>query len=352
VLFLVVPLFVWIALPRLRRVDLRAAVIFSAAVVAACGLWFGKNWVQADNPTYPLLYGAFGGKSWNAEQDARWTKAHGPPLDADGRAYSLRQSMDSLKVLLLTSDCLSPALWPLVLMAVLAGRYRPPLLACVALIVWTVAAWWLLTHRVDRFLVPLLPLAALLAGVGAVWPKSVARRPVVAAVLVGSSAFNFVFDASVVSDSRFLVPLAELPSDPRAVNPAHIFLNDHVQPGYRALMVGEAQIWDLAVPVIYNTCFDDCQFELLMRNRSRDERLAALRDNRISHIYFSWHELDRYRSPGNYGYSDYVTRELVRGELAREQCLIRRVILDTSSGDTLHEESGELYEVNGWNAWE
>ena len=39
---------------------------------------------------------------------------------------------------------------------------------------------------------------------------------------------------------------------------------------------------------------------------------AVLRRDRISHVLVNWHELDRYRSPGNYGYSSFTTRELVR----------------------------------------
>jgi hypothetical protein len=347
-LFLAAPLFVAVAWLQFRRWDPKAAVVYLAALLAGCGLWFAKNEVLAGNPTYPLLYRWLGGESWNDEQDARWRRAHGPPRDGLGRAYSLPQAADSAKVLLLTSDCLGVSLWPLAALAAFVRPFRRPLLWLAALIVWTTATWWLLTHRIDRFLIPLLPLAAVLAGVGATRWQSAAWRRICSSLLIGSCVASFLFDASgLLADNAFLASLRDEGYDiQRARQTGRRYLNEHVRPGYRALLVGEAQVWDVEVPMMYNTCFDDCQFEQLMRGRSREERLAALRERRISHIYFSWYELDRYRSPGNYGYSEYVTRERVRGELAQQQQLLRALPLE------MDPESGEVYEVSGWQSWE
>ena len=60
---------------------------------------------------------------------------------------------------------------------------------------------------------------------------------------------------------------------------------------------------------------------------------------------FFWRELDRYRSPGNYGYSSYVTRDLVRRELVAEQGLLRPLPLEDDP------DSSEVYEVVGWENW-
>ena len=38
-------------------------VLFLTATTAGCGLWFAKNWVLAKNPTYPLLYSIFDGRT-------------------------------------------------------------------------------------------------------------------------------------------------------------------------------------------------------------------------------------------------------------------------------------------------
>ncbi len=44
-------------------------------------------------------------------------------------------------------------------------------------------------------------------------------------------------------------------------------------------------------------------------------RRAALQSAGITHILIDWSEIARYRSPGNYGFPDYVTPARVRGEL-------------------------------------
>ena len=105
------------------------------------------------------------------------------------------------------------------------------------------------------------------------------------------------------------------------------------------LLVGDAQPFDLEVPARYNTCFDENLFQRLLQGQTREQRWAALRGERISHVYVDWNEIDRYRQPGNYGFTDYVTRRLVRDELVAQQGLLRPVPLP------LNPQAGELFEV-------
>jgi hypothetical protein len=335
-LFLVAPLGLLVTLLPRRRIDWFSACLFTLGVVAGCGLWFGKNWVQSGNPTYPLLYSVFGGKSWNAEKNARWTKAHGPPLDADGDRFTLAQMWDSATLLALRSDHHGPWLVPLAAAALWTWRVpqRRRLIAILyGITAIAIVSWWLLTHRVDRFLVPMLPLVALGAGIGATWTADSRWR--VAVMMLGgwSCLASFVQVASPFgADNRFLIALTDLRSDrPRTkdqitrMNDGHRWLNENVPPGSRALLVGEAQVFDLEVPILYNTCFDDCVLETLLRDRSREERLRVLREQRISHIFVSWYELRRYREPGNYGYSDFPTRELFHDELVAQQRLLKPI---------------------------
>jgi hypothetical protein len=65
-----------------------------------------------------------------------------------------------------------------------------------------------------------------------------------------------------------------------------------------------------------------------------------LADQRVSHIYVNWAEIRRYRQPGNYGFTDYVTPALLHDELERQQQLIRRVEVPD-----LDPEQGEVFEV-------
>ncbi len=344
-LFVVIPLAIWSTFHK-RRFNWKHAVLFSLAVFCACGLWLGKNWALAGNPVYPLV---FGGETRTPEKTEQWNRAHQVPLNEHGHRYSLAQAADSVQQFAWRSHWLSPLLIPLAVMAFVSARHRRLARMLLAMFLYFMLAWWLATHRIDRFWVPVLPIVALLAGVGFAWSKERPWRLTAQTILVCGLLANLMFLLSTNRhDGRYLVGLEQLrtdePTDEHAisrVNPFHRYLNDVVPEGHTVLLVGDAQPFDLEMPALYSTCFDDCVFEQLMKGRSREERSAALREHRISHVYVSWTEIERYRGPGNYGFTDYVTKSLVRDELAGDQELLRRVPL------SIDPDIGELYEVIG-----
>ena len=99
------------------------------------------------------------------------------------------------------------------------------------------------------------------------------------------------------------MPLAHLRDDPERVAPWHRYFNRLPDVG-RLLLVGDAQPFDLTVPVLYNTCFDDSIFEQLVKDRSTERARAALTQRGITHVYVDWSEIDRYRR--TYGFTDFV----------------------------------------------
>jgi hypothetical protein len=206
-------------------------------------------------------------------------------------------------------------------------------LSCYAILY--LVAWWLMTHRIDRFWMPLLPVLSMLAGLGAAWSLSRLWRTVLTGTVLWGLLTSFLFLITTDRhDHRYLVDLNVLrvdepdePSGPSRVHAAHRYLNSAVPADECVLLVGDAQPFDLEMRVLYNTCFDQSMLERMLRGRTRDQRLAALRDQGISHVLVDWSEIDRYRSPGNYGFSDYVTRSLIRDELVDEQRLLRPVDL-------------------------
>jgi hypothetical protein len=346
-LFVVVPLAIWSGLAeRSRSLDRRAKTIaiFLLGALVASGPWYAKNAALTGNPFYPLV---FGGATRTPELIERWNRAHQVPPDDQGRRYTSAQAADSIALLAWRSPWINPLVLPLAALAWLNVRHRRWVVRLGLLILWVLLIWWLATHRIDRFLVPVLPWAAWLAGIGFAWSGSRPWRLVATTVLVAGAALNLLFMIhSGHYDRRLLVSLAELRTDQPAepggysrVSPVHRYLNAAVPDGKRVLLVGDAQPFDLEVPVRYATCFDPCIFESWMRNRSAPQRLAKLLDEQISHIWFDWGEIARYRSPGNYGFSDWVTRELVWDELVEQQGILRQVPLDIDA------ERGELFEV-------
>jgi hypothetical protein len=301
-LFVAAPLLLaiaWSSRPRFWR----PMALFLLALTAGCGLWFAKNWAFTGNPTYPLLYDWFGGATRSIEKNLRWQRAHSPAGFSFG---SLRAAVESL---LWKSDWLSPILVPLALMACLARRHRRRAAYLAAYLAFVFGAWWCCTHRIDRFWIPVTPVAALLAGVGATWSSSLAWRRVLLATLgLGMGMSLLLITGRDLSDNRYFVRLDRLRGDPSRGRAWHCVLNAQLPPGHALLSVGDAAVFDLRMPVYYNTAFDDSMLELICQGRGPLEIAAELERLRISHIYVHWGELARYRQPGNYGgVPDFVT---------------------------------------------
>lgn len=308
VLFVVVPLAVWVFFSaagwversKAYRKSCRAVGIFLLAAFVGCGLWFGKNLALTGNPTYPLLYGVFGGKTRTPEKNRQWNAVHRP------KDFSPTTLARDLARVGLTSEWLNPVVVPLAVLAFLDRRRRRLAVALLAYFGFVIAAWWLLTHRIDRFWISTMPVLALLAGAGACWVERCRGRRLLVAVLLVGVAVNFPVAAS--GYNPYFVRLERLRRDPRWVDPWHLYFNTHVTEG-RVLMVGEAQVFDLEVPVLYNTCFDDCLFERLVtrpgskERRSPEEIRAALADQGVSYVYVDWGEIERYRR--TYGFANY-----------------------------------------------
>lgn len=320
-LFVVVPLAAWIVLAGTARAGLwrgggKPLGAFLLAAAIACGLWFGKNAALAGNPTYPLLYPLFGGKTRTAEKDRQWSRAHRP------HDFSLAALGSDVLRVLLSSEWLSPLVMPLAALA-LVGK-RPPRGAWVlaAEFGFVVAAWWLLTHRIDRFWIPALPLAALLAGEGACWGVCRIGRWPMTVLLLAGAVYCFLAASSLGGGyNRYFISLDRARRDPDRVAPWHRYLNAQVQQG-SVLLVGDAQPFDLEMPVLYNTCFDDSLFEQLVKDRTAAEIRAALAQRQIVYVLVHWGEIRRYRAPGNYGFPEFVQPEVFQ-RLVDEGILVR-----------------------------
>ena len=316
VVFVALPLLVWIAVATLlgggagramRRPTASLGVTcaraggFVLAVAIGCGLWFGKNWALTGNPTYPLGYSIFGGETWNTAKDAQWTAVHGP------RDFSLAALGSDLARVTMTSEWLSLLVMPLAALALL-GRRKGIIWALAAYFAVVIAAWWLFTHRIDRFWIPALPLAALLAGAGACWSRDRPWRWALMALLVLGTTYSFLAAASVGGGyNSYFISLDRARRDPGRVPAWHRYLNRRVTQG-SVLLIGDAAPFDLEMPVLYNTCFDDSIFEQLVKGRSPEEIRAAFAERRITYVLVHWAEIRRYRQ--TYGFTSFVRSDL------------------------------------------
>lgn len=339
-LFVVLPLSIAFAWPRDSGRSQRV-LLFVLAVSLGGGLWLGKNAVCAGNPTYPLLYSVFGGETRTDAKDAQWGRAHQVPPDGRGRRYSLQQAWSSLANVMGRSRWQSPLLVPLMVLVFLSATARRQARSWLLFAGYFLICWWLFTHRIDRFWIPLLPVMALLAGFGAGWSSSRLWRQLMWGIVGLLLVFNLLLLSSpLVGRSEYFVRLQQLRDDPEfsQLSAAHRYLNANVAADARVLLVGDAAVFDLTVPAEYNTCFDDCVLEQMMKGQTLEQRRASLRAGGVSHVYVNWAELRRYRS--TYGYSDFVTREFVHHELVERQQLLRPVQVPN-----LDAANGEMFEV-------
>ena len=74
--------------------------------------------------------------------------------------------LDSMTELFLTGSRNSPLLMGCLLIAIVVYRQRRELLPYFLILLYGVLVWWFATHHLQRFVVPLLPLFAILAGLG------------------------------------------------------------------------------------------------------------------------------------------------------------------------------------------
>jgi hypothetical protein len=306
VLFVALPLTVWLLAVHVRRnwrTAWKPVGAFLLACFVGCGLWFGKNWVLSGNPTYPLAYNLFGGKTWTAEKHALWNQVHQP------HDFSAAALGHDLARVVLASDWLGPLCIPLAALALVRREHRRLAAILAGYFVFIIVAWWLTALRIDRYWSPGLALVALLAGAGAGWDRSRAWRRSLITLLLLSSLYNFlVATAGPGGYNRFFVPYARLRDAPERVDAWCRYFNVHAAGG-RVLLVGEAEVFDFEPPVLYNTWLDDSIFERLVENRTPEEVRDAFQCEGITHVFVHWGEIARYRRTG-YGRWDFVRPEV------------------------------------------
>jgi hypothetical protein len=313
-----------------KGISSAAALLVIAAM--SCGLWYGKNWILTGNPTYPLMFSIFDGKTWTPEKNARWKEAHKP------RAFTWENLLESTQDVLWKNNFNEPLSVPMATFGVVGiaiavrthcrnresesegmSAAQLPLVATVAMLAFFLTAWWFATHSLIRFLVPAFPLLVLLAGASVEHARK--KKPssyVVAGLMVIGLAYNLLSLASpLVGDNRWFVALDRLRFDEpltdqqlSRVKGAHRWLNANIKPDEAVLCVGDAAVFDLEMPVFYNTCFDDCLLVYWTEGKTNAERKEELRRRKIAYIYFDKTEYERYISKGNYGYDPRFSPQL------------------------------------------
>jgi len=327
ILFGVLPIgaFLLVKTPRnaTSRSVLTITALYVLGVILGGGGWYFKNLFLSGNPIYPLAYEWFGGSTWNAEKAARWMRVH------SAHDFSVGTLVADVGRIFLTSEWQSGLIAPFAIMGALGIRKGEKLRIVNAVFVGVYFLfWWFLTHRIDRFWLPILPFLCVLAVDGIQWSPHRLWRWFVGVVTGIVLIWNLLAAVSgAAADNRYFAPLAQLRNDAARVGSDHVLLNQLFAElrakgkEKRLLSVGDAAVFDLEMPVLYATCFDDQPWELLTKGKSSEEVRNTLRAENVGYVYVNWLEIARYRSPGNYGFTPYVQPEQFRA-LVRDGVLV------------------------------
>jgi hypothetical protein len=309
---------------RRRSLGLVGCYVAGWAVVMVP--WLGKNVLDTRNPVYPLECRVFPSPEWDAAREAKWQAVHGPrAIDISELKRSMadvwhgrelprdsfraaRQFWSSVVDVAGRSDWQSPlylALAPLSLLR--TGSRR------VALALWSFAAylffsWWLATHRLDRFWLPMLPPLAVLAGLGSDWIRTRGWSVTLGIVMtIGLSANLTYISTALAGFNEWTGDLVLLRRDfPRRWNAPLARMDAELPPGAKPLLVGQAAVFHLEHSVSYNTVFNPEIIEQLATGRTAEELRRALEERKLTHVYVDWKEISRHREEGGYGFTDFV----------------------------------------------
>jgi len=267
--------------------------------------WLDKNVIDTGDPVYPLGYRVFHGRHWDDAMQTKWEAVHGR------RSVTAPEFWASVVDVAGRSDWQSPLYAALAPLALLRPGSRRWALALWGYVAYLFLTWWLLTHRLDRFWLPLLPPLAVLAGLGADW----ARRRAWSILLGAVTTIALVTNLSYISTD--LAGLSDWTGDltylrrhiPMRINAPLAALDADLPDNAKVLLVGQAGVFYMRHPIVYNTVFNKETIETMAGGKDHQDFHRALRDRGVTHVYVDWKEIQRHRQSGGYGFTDFVTPE-------------------------------------------
>ncbi len=355
----------------------RSLACCSVGVILGVGVtclpWYAKNVVLTGNPVYPLAQSVFGGRNLDAKRAKQWSEAHRVPVSSPSASpYSPTAAIESAKQVFVKSEFLQPVL-PIFMLCGLIGWWSasrpgsvrradstrssaetskwignfPWVPIWLAISLWIFAVWWLTTHRIDRFWLPVVSLWCVLAGLGVAWTAQRVSHTLATVLVLFGLAYGCIVNSSpALGDNRYLVTLDALRQDVGdeesvgRISRATGWCNRNLAGApAKLLMIGEARAFDFRLPVVYSTCFDTSPAETWLRGVPTAGQRQRLEENHVTHILVNWSELARYRSEGNYGFSDWPTQNDFQAFV--ESGLLMRV------ADELDPAITEIFEVVG-----
>jgi hypothetical protein len=260
---------------------LRSLALFTAAALIAGSPFYLKNWAMTGNPFHPFLYAIFGGRGWDTDQ-ARLYDLFIQSLGM-GRTVldylllpwnvSLRAKMDSPQF----DGILGPVF--LLTLPFLAGlrRLETPVRLLLFYLLLTFLFWASSAQQI-RYLIPLLPILALLTGT--IMTRYQSHRRIFAMLLcivVASLAFNGYY---LFRDFAKVIPMKaitgiesrdEFLSRRLPHYPMYRFVNRNLPPDARVFLIYMKNFTYLCD----RDCYSDSMFEAHTLQKILQEESSA-----------------------------------------------------------------------------
>ena len=301
----------------------RAGLVLGASALAAFAPWLLRNLIMSGDPLFPLglvMQRRAGLPTEIPDRIDHFEVAHRAgekSLNALGRSLaqlwpSLHPSNEqaNLKNWLTDVEC-----GPHLLLFALAGFIRAVRVETIlvpAVFLFDLAAWFLFSHRLNRFMYPLLGTLAVTGAIGIdyLWRVQPLRKVVVTAMGFALLALGPLMMLSVWLQSRPDQMLGlESPQDSAAaqysfVDPtgtgaifeAYRKINE-LPAGSKVLFIGDAQTFYADQTPLYSVVFNTPLLEeILLKAGSAAEATEFLAANGITHLYINypeWYRLDR-----------------------------------------------------------
>ncbi len=305
--------------PRVQRL-----AVYACGVAVALSPWLIRNTAFTGNPVYPFAYKVFGGIAWSPAQDAQWSAGHQHGPDQQSTGAQLRKVVSELFL----SGMFGPVVFLLALGGLVLSRDR----AAGELGLWSVlmlAAWLWLTHLPGRFLVPLVVPMGLLSGRvldvrplgGSLFDTDRGQRsarwvrsPLVALAVAGAlwNGANLWHLLRVEDDAMFAeygISLEDVLGATRACRDGNL-VGSSTPPDSYVWLVGPANVFYVDRAMHYNAVFNrDPWLQYAKEGHSPAECIDWLRSRNVTHVVFSWSEIDRLRK--TYGFAEIVTHDWV-----------------------------------------
>ncbi len=325
------------------RSCLRAMTPLACFLLTVCiigGGWYLKNSIITGNPVYPLAWNVFGDStgSWSEEINRRWQRAHSPDqqsIASFGRHINdvvFRDIGASPFIILFCVFVPGASLFFLKHFKMIPTHLRQWIwFGMIGYVFLFLLLWGFCTHRLIRFLVPVLPfIAVLLSGALALYERKVFNkdnrnlaiflkwiRTGVIVVLFFCGWYSFFL--SMLNQRDYMVAPARIVLDSTRFSDWAVWFNSHsdaLGENEKLLLIGDANAFAFQVPVLYSTCWDHSPLMKYMKDtvKKSDNGIIAIIQKKIlkknltnagiKYILVNEGELERFCSSGNYGFTD------------------------------------------------